>query len=629
MKLQSINQLIKNSLQAFIRFPFAILISALGVFFAFKLINIDSFGKGNNDYLFEALMTCALGLPLFISISLIMERRMAGAAVKIVVQAIFSGVLYLYFITYKGHYLTDDLVRFWVLNAGLHFLVSFSPFIGKKEINGFWQFNKTLFLRSFLSGIYTSVLFLGLALALLAIDKLLGFHIPEKNYLRLWLVLVGLFNTWFFLSGVPEDFDELNESENYPKGLKIFTQFVLLPLVSIYLIILYIYIGKIIVKNTLPHGWTSMLVICFGTVGILSLLLIHPIKEQEENRWMKIYSKWFYLALLPLICLMFISIIKRIHDYGVTEDRYYVLLLACWLTLIAAYFNISKIKNIKLIPISLTVIAFASCYGPWSAKQIAVHSQYGRLVTELNKIHLMKDGKIIKTNKPVKDIDEENIISVSEYLVNTHGLNVIQPLFKENLDSLIGKNSRGSYSRYMDSWKVKEILQKRYLSEVEQEISFEPETADSSPVDVKKRLYFYASNYSANNILLVKGYDFIFDYNDYNSNRNSTKNKISLQIDSTSNITIYASVNQKKMTLDFTDSIENKCSFDLKTFIEMNRNKDTQSENSYSLSVDEMTLRNECTTFNMKVIIKSMNIAISDSSSKIENLTITALIHFK
>ena len=47
--------------------------------------------------------------------------------------------------------------------------------------------------------------------------------------MRLWIVIAGVFETWFFLAGVPKNLEELDESDDYPKGLKIFTQYVLLP----------------------------------------------------------------------------------------------------------------------------------------------------------------------------------------------------------------------------------------------------------------------------------------------------------------------------------------------------------------------------------------------------------------
>src|ERR1035438_8051552 len=143
---------------------------------------------------------------------------------------------------------------------------------------------------------------------------------------------------------------------------------------------------------------------------------------------MNIYSRCFYLALFPLLALMYISIFKRIHDYGITEDRYYVLLLALWLTFIAIYFSLSKIKNIKVIPVSLAIVAFLSCYGPWSASSVSINSQRSKLEKVLNKNNFLKDGKLQKTTKPLSSNDSRDIDSYVTYLVNTHGFKSVQPL---------------------------------------------------------------------------------------------------------------------------------------------------------------------------------------------------------
>ena len=113
---------------------------------------------------------------------------------------------------------------------------------------------------------------------------------------------------------------------NYPKGLKNFTQYVLLPLISLYLVILICYEAKILVTLSLPVGWVSYLVLVFAIFGILSFLLVHPIATQTANLWMRTFNRWFYFLLIPLLGLLFWAILYRINLYGFTHERYYVLL---------------------------------------------------------------------------------------------------------------------------------------------------------------------------------------------------------------------------------------------------------------------------------------------------------------
>ena len=74
----------------------------------------------------------------------------------------------------------------------------------------------------------------------------------------------------------------------------------------------------------------------------MSLLLIHPIRTREGNRWIQTFGRWFYLALFPLIVLLFVAISERLGTYGITENRYFILVLACWLLGIALYMLLSQ-----------------------------------------------------------------------------------------------------------------------------------------------------------------------------------------------------------------------------------------------------------------------------------------------
>ena len=139
-------------------------------------------------------------------------------------------------------------------------------------------------------------------------------------------IVLGFFvwNLLRKLEAVEENLDELEASTTYPKGLKIFTQYVLLPLVSLYLVILYSYEIKIYFTSHWPEGWGTYLVLCFSVSGILSLLLIWPLRNEEGQHWIKNFTRFFYFALFPLILLLALAIYKRILQYGITEYSYFI-----------------------------------------------------------------------------------------------------------------------------------------------------------------------------------------------------------------------------------------------------------------------------------------------------------------
>ena len=93
---------------------------------------------------------------------------------------------------------------------------------------------------------------------------------------------------------------------------------------------------------------------------------------------MRTFSKWFYFLLVPLLGLLFWAILYRVNLYGFTHERYYVLLLSIWLTVVVAYFIINKQPKIKFIPISMCLFGLLSIAGPQSADSISKNSQLSR-----------------------------------------------------------------------------------------------------------------------------------------------------------------------------------------------------------------------------------------------------------
>ncbi len=507
-RFPSISSLLKKAVDTFRRFALPLLSAVVGAAICMYMIDIKWDEQKKLTYLWKIVMCSGLGLNLFLSMCLISERRKDGPALKYLIQ--LFGLLVLagyYFILPDFSKMTVSTAsQYSLFTVGLHLLVSFSPFIGKGEMNGFWQFNKTLFLRFLLSVLYSGVLYLGLALALLAVDQLFGADIKGERYGQLWFFLAGIFNTWFFLAGIPKDLDELEMTMDYPKGLKIFTQFILLPLLAVYIIILYAYGIKILIQWELPKGWVSWLVNAFSVFGILSLLLIWPIRNDEGNKWISTFARWFYRALFPLIVLLGVAIGKRVMQYGITENRYFVLVVALWLAAMACYFLFSRTKNIKTIPVTLSLIAFLSSFGPWGAFSVSETSQVNRLEKLLTQEKILVNGKIKKSNDSIDDKSGRQIVSIVHYLDEHHGFNKIKPWFSENLDSLFTPKDSNDYV-----YKAGKVLA---LLGVEDNYYYgyrDDERDDEDTTTVKN--FYYNSRYDDQQAVSVAGFDYTCSFN--------------------------------------------------------------------------------------------------------------------
>lgn len=433
MKLYSLRSLWEESKQVCARFPLEVIVTCVAVVVCF-LIRVNQV----RPELIKLLITSNFCLTLSLSADLFSEVRAFTSLKKWTLRILvllFCGLLYFVLNPTIYH---ADVFRVALLAIAFHLAVAFVPFLKQGNLNGFWIYNKILFLRILTAGLYAAVLYIGLAIALGSLQILFGAKISGEVYMRLFSLLSAGFVTLFFLAGVPRDLTVLSNSEHpYPKGLKIFTQYVLIPLLTIYLVILLVYEGKIIVAWEFPKGMVSVLVLGYAVLGILSLLLIYPIRGKEGNGWMRWFINSFYLMMIPLVVLLLLAVWTRVAAYGITEPRYILIILALWLSMLTLYFLVSKKGNIKFIPVSLCLLALLSTYGPQSAFTVSKNSQLHRL----RKLMAPKHGS---------NSDEQR--QVIHYLVDNHGLAALQEFTPKDLSGIQtrieSKALKFNYPRY-------------------------------------------------------------------------------------------------------------------------------------------------------------------------------------
>lgn len=406
---------------SFMRFPLVMLCALVASVSAVYLVEIEATAHTSPAY--RLLMAAALGVPLFFALTIWAERSRNRSIAMPLASVIGVVLLAAYYFSLPPTFDRPEfhVLRFVLLAAGLHFLVAFLPYLRSGEVDGFWQFNKSLFIRFLTAALYSAVLFAGLAIALAAVDKLFGVDIEGERYPQLFFVIAGVFNTWFFLAGVPSDLAKLNESADYPTGLKVFTQYILLPLVALYFAILIVYEAKILATWNWPKGWVSELVLWYSVVGILSLLLLFPLQRRTENRWITAFGRWFFRGLIPLVVMLFLAIYQRIAEYGVTVPRYLVAGMAVGLAVVVLYFVFGKRRDIRIIPIVLCALALLATYGPQSAFSVSRASQRHRLEALLHKHGILVDGRVEPATGTIPLADRRQMSSMVDYLAELDG----------------------------------------------------------------------------------------------------------------------------------------------------------------------------------------------------------------
>ena len=452
MKMPSVNRVIVAGVATAQRFPATTMSALVAAWAGIMQVAVWETG-GPETYWLRVMAVASLGLPLFTGITLLSERHEKSRLLVWLGHVVGLGILCLFYARWPDWSESTLALRYFHLSATIHFGVAVVAYLGVREHNGFWQFNRELFSRFLFAGVHSAVLFAGLTMALAGIDNLLGIDVEDLTYTRVFFFLGFVFQTWFFLAGVPNNYRRLEANKDYPSGLRIFAQYVLLPLVSIYLVILTAYLVRVLVTTTWPSGWIGYLVSALAALGILSLLLIHPDRESGQHRWIDRYVRIFWIAILPSIVMLLMAVWQRITQYGVTEPRYLLTALAIWLAGIALYYVFSRSRQIKVIPSSLAALGLITYLGPWSAYSVAEQSQIGRLEGLLESYGVLAEGRLSPAPTEIPEEDWRQINDIFSYLIERHGTSKIDNWFEggvaqiDTISPSIGLLTPGEASR--------------------------------------------------------------------------------------------------------------------------------------------------------------------------------------
>lgn len=410
------------------RFPITIALST-AVIIVMIMIS-ETQGNGGYDSptiktLTRLAMMFGLGIPISLCIKLIFERyRQLSVFLKLLIYALASGALVVYYFFLIKDLEMVSIVRYVALSFAFYLGFLFSPYINKKE--NFELYIIKIITRFFITVIYAVVLFLGLAAIIFTLDKLLGIYVEGKMYYYTWLFIAGIFSPIFFLAGVPS-IDESLEDYKYPNFFKILLLYIVMPLLTIYMVILYIYFAKIIITRIWPIGLVSHLVLWYSVLCAAIIFLIAPIKN---NAWVDKFIFFLPKLILPILVMMFISMGIRINAYGITENRYFVMILGIWVFCMMLYISFRKVHRNVILPISLAIIAIISVFGPLSSFSVSKFSQNSRMSGILTRNEMLIENKVIKPKADVPEKDKKEISAILNYFERNHSLNDVLYLEK-------------------------------------------------------------------------------------------------------------------------------------------------------------------------------------------------------
>jgi len=420
------------------RFPLTILCGI--IVFLLSVYVIENSDMKNHNLLSEIhkmLTLIGLSLPLTAALELIREKYLSDKN-KCIIRVLNVVITVIFIIFYRFYYLNGkDKAGILILNniekliaTGIIFFLLFLlvPIISKKDEEE--KYFQSVVVDKTVTILYSMVLFLGLTAVFLTVDGLSLIKLKEQIYIEIWLFVVFVFAMIFFASKLKKVDENLEEYEIH-KIFRFLIYFIVIPLITIYTGILYIYFGKMLITKSWPQGLVSHLILWYTIFSLFIMIMVTPMREKDLVA--KIFKNYFPFVSVPLLILSIVSISKRISQYGVTELRYFIVLLGIWLIfcMVSSIFK----ARLSVILISLIAVVYISVFSPINNRRITIMSQNKRLERILIKYGLLKDGKLVK-NSGLNENQKYEITDVLNYILGIRdrkdGVGNLYPFGKED-----------------------------------------------------------------------------------------------------------------------------------------------------------------------------------------------------
>lgn len=247
------------------------------------------------------------------------------------------------------------------------------------------RINGRIVLRAIGAYLYGLALFAGLALAVVAIDKLFELAMKGDVYAHLYVWIMVALVPWVIVGGLADYVRPLNQQSDVARVVHRMSAFLVPPLIALYFLILYTYALRITVTHEWPQNLVSPMVIAAGLLVGLGLILFAPAPDAAGGQRLLRYAPIVFLPLAPLGLW---GLAARVAEYGWTEFRL-LRVVALGLLLALAVLATAQIMRrrpfaLRVIPLAASFVLFLCAVGPAGVLPIARRNQQHRLLAGLH-----------------------------------------------------------------------------------------------------------------------------------------------------------------------------------------------------------------------------------------------------
>ena len=382
------------------------------VIFGLILFIVTIFSIEGSYYELAWIEYLIIAIPFSATVELIREKYFENKNRKFFRAINFFGTILFIFVSkmFFKNYFAGEIINITATILIFYVLFYLIPIVYRNE-------NREKYLQSVVGNQiitigFALVLFLGLSAIVGTIDVLL-INLPNTIYFDNFVFSASVFGVIFFVSRLKGK-DESLENYSLPKIVEVLICYILIPLILIYTTILYLYFAKIIFTLKMPKGVVSHLVLWYTAFSLFIIIMVTPITF--KNKFAKFYKKFFPMISVPLILLALFSINERIFQYGITENRYLVVILVIWLLFNMILYIVKN--DVKWVLISYIFAILIAVFSPFNLVTVSINSQNKRLERLLIKSGIIQNGKITNKNDKVSIKSKNEIMSVIDYFYN-------------------------------------------------------------------------------------------------------------------------------------------------------------------------------------------------------------------